>query len=168
VESRPVWMVVGTLATLVLIAVAWLFRHQTDFVGRAYIPLIAGIVISACVRGILDASPSASRPPRRRRRPPSRDRLTELWRIEATLAVSPSSAKETYHRLRPILREIAADRLAMGRRIDLDDDPVRARAALGEEAWALLRPDVPMPEDRSLPGPSLIRTEEIVTSLEAI
>jgi hypothetical protein len=165
---RPVWIVVGTLATLVLIAVTWLFPDQTHLVGRAYIPLIAGIAISARVREILDGSPSGSRPARRRRRSPSRDRFTELWRIEATLSVSPSSAKETYHRLRPVLREIAADRLAVGRRIDLDDDPARARAALGKEAWAMLRPDVPMPEDRSLPGPSLIRTEEIVTSLEAI
>jgi hypothetical protein len=136
-------------------------------VARAYIPLIAGIAISVRVREILDASPSASRP-RRRRRPPPRDRLPDLRRLEATLAVSPSSAKETYHRLRPILREIAADRLEVGRRIDLDEEPIRARDALGDEAWAYLRADVPMPEDRSLPGPSLIRTEEIVASLEAI
>jgi hypothetical protein len=164
---RPAWVVVGTLATLVLIAVAWLIPGQTDLVVRAYIPLIAGIAISVRVREILDASPSASRPPRRRR-PPSRERLTELRRLEATLAVSPSSAKETYHRLRPILREIAADRLEMGRRIDLDEDPVRARDALGDEAWAFLQADAPRPEDRSLPGPSLIRTEEIVASLEGI
>jgi hypothetical protein len=164
---RRGWVVVGFLATLVLIAMAWLVPGQTGFVARAYIPLIAGIAISACVRQILDHPPSASRP-RRRRRPRSRNPLKELSRIEATLSVSSSSAKETYHRLRPILREIAADRLEVGRRIDLDDDPVRARAALGDEAWALLRPDVPMPEDRSLPGPSLIRTEEIVTRLEAI
>jgi hypothetical protein len=164
---RPARVVFGILATLVLIAMAWLVPGQTGLVARAYIPLIAGIAISACVRQILDHPPLASRP-RRRRRPRSKDPLKELSRIEATLSVSSSSAKETYHRLRPILREIAADRLAVGRRIDLDDDPVRARAALGDEAWALLRPDVPMPEDRSLPGPSLIRTEEIVTRLEAI
>ena len=165
---RPGWIVVGTLATLVLIAVAWLVPGQTDLVARAYIPLIAGIAISARVREILDASPSASRPRRRRRRALSRGRLKELRRIEATLSVSPSSAKETYHRLRPILREIAADRLEVRRRIALDDDPVRARAVLGDEAWALLRPDLPMPEDRSLPGPSLIRSEKIVASLEAL
>jgi hypothetical protein len=164
---RVAWVVVGTLATLVLIAVVWLIPGQTDLVARAYIPLIAGIAISVRVREILDASPSASRP-RRRRRPPPRDRLPDLRRLEATLAVSPSSAKETYHRLRPILREIAADRLEVGRRIDLDEEPIRARDALGDEAWAYLRADVPMPEDRSLPGPSLIRTEEIVASLEAI
>jgi hypothetical protein len=164
---RPAWVVFGILATLVLIAMAWLVPGQIGLLARAYIPLIAGIAISACVRQILDRPPSASRP-RRRRRPRSRNPLKELSRIEATLSVSPSSAKETYHRLRPILREIAADRLAVGRRIHMDDDPVRARAALGDEAWALLRPDVPMPEDRSLPGPSLIRAEEIVARLEAI
>jgi hypothetical protein len=164
---RPAWVVVGALATLVLVAVAWLIPGQTALVARAYIPLMTGIAISVRVREILDASPSASRPPRRRRRP-SRDRLPDLRRLEATVAVSPSSAKETYHRLRPILREIAADRLEVGRRIDLDEDPVRARDALGDEAWAYLQADVPMPEDRSLPGPSLIRTEEIVASLEAI
>lgn len=164
---RPAWVVIGALATLVLIAVAWLVPGQTDLVARAYIPLIAGIAISVRVREILGASPAAFRHPRRRRRPPSRDRLTELRRLEATLAVSPSSAKETFHRLRPILREIAADRLE-GRRIDLDGDPGQARDVLGDEAWALLQADVPIPEDRSLPGPSLIRTEEIVASLEAI
>ena len=166
---RPVWVVVGTLATLVLIVVAWLVPGQTNLVARAYISLIAGIAISARAREILGGTPSTSRPPRRRRRGPrSRNPLKELSRIEATLSVSPSSAKETYHRLRPILREIAADRLEVGRRIDLDDDPVRAHAALGDEAWALLRPDVSIPEDRSLPGPSLIRSEEIVATLEAI
>jgi hypothetical protein len=167
---RRGWVVVGILATLVLIAVAWLVPGQTRLVARAYIPSITAIAITARMREILDPSPSAPRPRQRRRRrgPRSKNPLKELSRIEATVSVSPSSAKETYHRLRPILREIAADRLEVGRRIALDDDPVRTRAVLGDEAWALLRPDLPMPEDRSLPGPSLISSEKIVASLEAI
>src|SRR5829696_1740798 len=42
--------------------------------------------------------------------------------------------------LRPILRAIAAQRLATYRTIDIDADPAAARAILGERVWTLLTP----------------------------
>jgi hypothetical protein len=42
--------------------------------------------------------------------------------------------------LRPILRAIAAQRLATYRTIDIDADPAAARVILGEQVWTLLTP----------------------------
>jgi hypothetical protein len=42
--------------------------------------------------------------------------------------------------LRPILRAVAAQRLATYRTIDMDADSATARAVLGERVWALLTP----------------------------
>lgn len=92
----------------------------------------------------------------------------DLLRIERALAAAPGSARETYHRLRPVLREIAGDRLEVRRRIDLDVEPARARAVLGDEAWALLRGDLPRPTDHYAPGPEPATIGAIVTRLEEI
>jgi hypothetical protein len=103
-----------------------------------------------------------------RRRPGWNEALRDLRRIEATIAIAPTSARESYHRLRPLLREIAADRLELRHRISLDGDRLEAAATLGTEAWAMLGPDAQRPPGGPSPGPSLERCEEVVSRLEGI
>ncbi len=70
-------------------------------------------------------------------------------------------------RLRPVLREIAAARLARhGVRLELDDD--RARELLGDELWEIVRPGRSLPEDRFGPGLSRGELRGLLERLEAL
>lgn len=86
---------------------------------------------------------------------PPRERPTRLAALEDLAAFGADRAQGLHHHLRPYLRELVADRLAL-RRIDLDTDP-RAPAALSPLGWELLRPDRPEPDHAR--GPGLTATE---------
>ncbi len=95
-------------------------------------------------------------------------RPPELIRIERELLLGVSSAGHLHRRLLPILRDAAATRLAANHDVELDRRPERARALLGDEAWELLRPDRPEPEDRIAPGLPLARIGALVDTLERL
>ena len=79
-----------------------------------------------------------------------------------------SSAFDLHARLRPAVAELATELLSGRRGIDLERDPVRARAVLGDDAWELVRPDRPVPTDRHAPGISDDELVRIVTALEHV
>ena len=160
-------LALGTLGVAILIVVAWVSPADLPAAIHVVVPILAGLAIRALALDVIEQPASAIRTAVRIRRGP-KDQPAELRRIEAALAVSPASAMQTHHRLRPVLREIAADRLRVRRRIDLDGDPVRARAALGDEAWGLVRPDRSTPTDRVSPGISLDGIARAVERLESI
>jgi hypothetical protein len=112
--------------------------------------------------------PAAGR--RRRRRRVERTPLapSDLRACERMLRLSTASAGETHHRLAPMLREIAAQRLAAGRRIDMGRDMEAARASVSSSTWELIRPDRPAPHDRHGNGPSLAELESAIAELEQL
>jgi hypothetical protein len=52
--------------------------------------------------------------------------------------------------------------------VELDGDERGARTLLGDEGYALVRPDRAPPEDRFAPGPSLAAVERLVERMEAL
>ena len=84
------------------------------------------------------------------------------------VALSTFNAFHLHVRLRPILRDIAAHRLRTRYGVDLDREPARARGLVGSDAWELVRPGRPAPEDRLARGPSVAEFERVVDQLEAI
>jgi hypothetical protein len=86
----------------------------------------------------------------------------ELMRAERDLELGIAGA---HHRLLPVLRAAAIARLATHRGIALDRRPDVARELLGEDAWDLLRPDRPEPEDRFAPG---VPRERVTTLIERV
>ena len=102
------------------------------------------------------------------RRPPGPRRPEDLVRLEDQIALALGAALDVYVRLRPLLREAAAERLRTRHGIDLDRDPARARSLLGDEAWALLRPDLEPPADRFGPGISQARLGRVLDAVEAL
>ena len=101
------------------------------------------------------------------RKPRGADRNAELESLERSVDMATQSAFDTYYRLRPPLRAIAGSRLAtLG--IELDDPDGRAPELLGEEAWAIVGPDVRRPSDHFAPGADLQTIERAVTALEAL
>jgi hypothetical protein len=94
-------------------------------------------------------------------------RPAELVRVERELEMATQSAFDTYFRLRPILRELAATRLALSA-VELDAPGGRAESLLGPEAWALVRADAVRPSDHYAPGVPLALVERAVDAVESL
>jgi hypothetical protein len=75
-----------------------------------------------------------------------------LGRIEQAVALGIAGSFDLHFRLVPRLRAIADGMLDTRRGLTLASDPDSARALLGDEAWELVRPDRPAPEDRLARG----------------
>ena len=87
--------------------------------------------------------------------------------MERQVGLARGSAGDLHERLCPLLQDIARDRLATAG-IDLDRDPETAEAALGPEAWELVRADRPPPGDRHGRGATLPDIQSAVASIEQI
>lgn len=95
-------------------------------------------------------------------------RPAELERVEREIAIGASAEMWARQRLLPRLRTAAAARLSMRHGIDLDRRPQAARVLLGEDAWELVRPDRPEPDDSHSPGVTLQQVRAAVDRLEAL
>lgn len=91
-----------------------------------------------------------------------------LARTARELSMAGAAAFDVHFRLRPVLRELAADLLATRRGIDLERSPERAHDALGDDVWEIVRPDRPEPAQRHAPGLDEAHLERIVTALERV
>ena len=76
-----------------------------------------------------------------------------------------SSAFDVHYRLRPALVELAAGLLSSRRGIELETDPARARAVLGDDVWELVRPDRPQPTERDAAGIDPASLDRVVEAL---
>jgi hypothetical protein len=110
----------------------------------------------------------AAAPPRRRRsaRSVSVVRPRQLERSERA-AEMLSTAGDVHVTLRPVLREVADERLR-ARGVELTAQPERARALLGDALWELVRPDRPPPADRLAPGLTPGERDALLDRLEAL
>jgi hypothetical protein len=171
-----IWPLVRTgalavAATLALVAVVELRPDRRPVALAAWLLLLGALAVRLLLRWLLLAYPRpvpspfdaalATRPAAPR--PPA-----ELVRLARLLALSSASAVHAHTRLRPELRRIAADRLSFTRGIELDADPVAARAALGEAAWPLVRPDPGELPDREAAGTPQAVLDAAVAAIERV
>jgi hypothetical protein len=77
-------------------------------------------------------------------------------------------ARLTRRSRRPLVLEIATQRLADHTGVRIDAAPEAAAAILGPETWELVRPDRERPADRRARGISPQRLHVVVESLERI
>jgi hypothetical protein len=82
------------------------------------------------------------------------------------LVVNATTAGGLHFRVRPTIVGLTEDRLRDRHGIDLSHP--RAPAILGEELWAVVRPDAPAPHDRMAPGLSLPDFRAMLDRLEAL
>jgi hypothetical protein len=156
-----------TLATLALAVLLAVRPVPADRIAAGYMLALAAIALAALTRSLSSATseqPASqfdrmlARPAEQASRPP------ELVRIEREITLAASSAGHLHLRLLPLLREVASAKLG----VDLELRSERAKTLLGDDAWKLLRPDRPPPEDRTAPGLPLRRLRELVDTLERL
>ena len=156
---------VSAWAGIVLVVVP----GRASLVGHVWLVLVLAIALGAALGTLHRALP------RRRaafdaafapvRRPHARPVSLERAEREVTLAMG--TAFDVHYRLRPSLRSVAAG-LLLRRGVDLERAPDRARELVGRDAWELIRPDRPGPDDRSAPGLPLEAVERAVGDLERL
>ncbi len=98
---------------------------------------------------------------------PTRARPASLARVEREVTLATGTAFDVHFRLRPMLQSLSAG-LLLRRGIDLERSPDRAAGLLGPDLWALIRPGIPAPDDRTAPGVSLETIERAVDDLERL
>jgi hypothetical protein len=95
-------------------------------------------------------------------------RPPDLERTERMLSMAATTAFDLHFRLRPVLREVAEQRLADRRGLRLDSGDPQVEEACGEELWEVVRPDREAPDHRYQPGLDSTALERVVARLEAI
>jgi hypothetical protein len=144
---------VAFLTTILLVLVVLVPSRRSLFVG-IYELVLAAIALSALVGSFRTFEPQLGvRSPfeREPEKPEEPQPIAELDRIDRLVVLGGANEFDLHYRLRPLLRQIAAERLYDLYGIDLDTDPERARPLLGEELWEIVRPDRQVGR-RSWPG----------------
>lgn len=163
--------VLALLATLALLPVDLLAPDRLWAALLAYLLLLAALAIWLLVHLVATTYPPATANAFQAalRRPPTRPLQPEpLLQLGRLLTYAQTSSVDLHYRLRPLLRAIAAQRLANRRNVSLEEQPERAQALLHPAAWELLRPDRPPPADRHARGLDLATLSHIVATLEEI
>jgi hypothetical protein len=146
-------------------------RGVAEVALDVYLLYLAGVLLLAFVQATREAAPPDPHAAFTRalaRKPRTRERLGELSRQEREVALAIDAAYDLHVRLRPTLRLVAAHRLASRRNVDLDREPEKARAILGDDAWELVRADRPPPDDRFARGIPRDTLRAIVERLESV
>jgi hypothetical protein len=169
---RRAWRVTELVAipTIGLGIALALAPRKAELEARAWLLVLLGLALFAftgIVRAAYPTRPSPFAASLRRSRAPA-ERLGALMRLEREVSMAGSAAFDVHYRLRPSLVVLASGLLASRRGIDLAREPDRARAALGEEAWEIVRPDRPPPTRRLGAGIGEAHLERVVSALERI
>lgn len=155
--------------TAALAAVITFAPGRVELAVRVYALLLAAAALVLAMAALRRAYPR-TRPLRAKSlaaTPPSRPPAL-LARLEHEAALGVAGAFDLHHRLRPRLRTLASELLAARRGIVLDGDPQRARSALGDPTWELVRADRPAPDDRLARGIPISELRTVVESLERL
>jgi hypothetical protein len=170
VRTRLVFLAV--VALLLVASVSFLLPGRRHVAVDVFVLFLGALGLAAAVRATHGASPDVHEPSLVDELADPLDvlpqRPAELERLEREVHLSLGSSFYLHHRLRPLLREIASNRLLVRHGVDLERRPDEAAKHLGPQAWEWLRPERPEPRDRWSPGPPLSELTGVVEALERI
>jgi hypothetical protein len=123
--------------------------------------VVAAVGVAVCLALLPDAVSGKWR----HEQVPEPPRPEQLVALERLVTLSASSALQVHAYLRPLLVEIAAQRLAAhGQALERLPESV-GQELLGDGLWEIVRPSRPFPEDRHGPG---IPPDELQAMLETL
>jgi hypothetical protein len=161
----------ATLASAALIVARVVLPGWKELEVDVYVLAVGAMALLAAIFATRLAFPVEERSSlaaalERDERPPVRP--PDLERTERILSMASTTAFDLHYRLRPVLREVAEQRLADRRGLRLDSGDARVVEACGEELWEVVRPDREAPERRYQPGLKPAALERVVERLESI
>jgi hypothetical protein len=159
----------AALATLALIVALTAAPERRELVFDLYLLVLGGIAVLQLLgltRRRLEPGERLEFDDALRLHAREPTRIAERDKLAREVELGTQTAFDLHFRLRPVLVEIAANRLA-GRGITLADER-RARPVLGDAAWELLRTDREPPRDRNARGIAADELSRLVGSLESI
>jgi hypothetical protein len=166
------WIFFAVLGALALGFGIVLYPGDRALALDIYILYLGALGLIACVQATRAAHPDVHEPSLADELADPLDvlpeRPAELERLEREVYLSLGTGFYLHHRLRPLLREVAAHRLLVRHGVDMDRRPDAAAVILGDTTWSWLRPDKPEPRDRWAPGPPLSELREVVDVIERI
>jgi hypothetical protein len=158
-------------ASLLLLALLLAFPDRREPLVAAYELVLGALAIGAILGALRALEPgkweARSVFERSAEKPPRPEPIAELERMDRVLVLAASSAFDVHHRLRPLLRDLTSERLYAHHGVELDREPERARALVGDELWEVVRPGREL-ELRSGPGLPLADTARLVLALERL
>jgi hypothetical protein len=161
----------AALATLAFLVARLSAPGRFELELDVYVLVLGALAVLAAVLATRQSFPldqgsalaaALDREPRAAIRPP------ELERLEREVTLGVSTAFDLHYRLRPILREVAEQRLADRHGLRLDRGGREVEALLGQELWELVRPDRRPPQKRYAYGLEPEQLREVVERLEAL
>ncbi len=159
------WIFFPTAALVVTLVIA---PDRTELAIHIWLLVVLGLAFIALLRIVSNAYPTGHSPFLASLTQAAQpvQRPASLARTEREISMAGASAFDVHFRLRPVLVDLAGDLLASRRGIDLEREPDRARTALGDPAWEIVRPDRPEPRERNDPGLEPHELDRLITSLE--
>ena len=158
------WLALATTVLIVLLAARPLPATRSLAI---WVVLLTAIALRELVRSLhrRDEPTSRFEQALRQRVTPAAE-TSAFAGMERELTLATASADHAHRRLVPLLRAVAAARLAARHGIELERRPDLARQRLDEQTWDLLRPDRPEPPDRHAPGPQREEIAAVIAHLE--
>jgi hypothetical protein len=158
------------IAVTALFVAALVFEPvTTETAVDGFILALGGIALLRLVGMTTQAEPGARRSVYDQAlepRDPQAERPQELTRMEREVALGVDSAFYAHFRLRPLLREIADQRLESRYASTVADPRAEARESLPDDAWELFDTERKPPRNPHAPGLERQRLRAIVDALE--
>ena len=164
------WLLYAAVATIGLLAARMIAPGRRELELDIYILVLGGfglLVIASALARVAPREDESMLEEALEPEPPETAPIAGLHRLEREVALASSREFDLHYRLRPVLREIAADRLER-RGVTLDSGGPRARELLGDELWSLTEPDREPPSNRQAPGIEFEELERTVERLERL
>lgn len=158
-------------AIVALVVALQILPYRHGLIVQAWLLLCGGLILLQLVRATRAPALDNERSSFERAlrfAPPPPERPPELARLEREVYLGMTGQFFLHRRLRPTLREIAAQRLRDRRGVELDSGNADVLAALGEDGWELLRPDRKEHWNPDAAGIRLAELERVVAALERI
>ncbi len=160
----------GLAATVALVIALMLTGVAHGLVLLAYVIFLVALLFAMLIGRLRRVLPLAVEF-RRMLPPPALPEMhvEQFETVKLRVAIARYSRSDLYFRLQTPVRDIVAARLSRSYGVDLEREPDRAAAILGEgRAWELVRPDYRSRSDRSAPGWSEREVEQLVEELESL